>query len=340
MHIPDNYLSPQTCAVMGAAMVPVLAVAARKVKSEITKARMPQLGIGAAFVFLIMMFNIPVPGGTTVHVVGGTLLAALLGPWCAVICITTALLIQALLFGDGGVLALGANAFNMAFVLPFIGYFVYKFIKDRVHSPKGELIGLAAGSFFGLNVSVLFTALELGIQPLLFNTAAGQPLYCPYPLSLTVPAMLIPHLTIAGLAEIVFSVAVFTFIKRVSPNMIFEGAKKRTSPVVGFIVALICLSPLGLLATGSAWGEWGVDEIRDVAVGGQALGFVPAGMQDGFHFFALLPDYAISGLPAIVGYILSAVIGTALLILVFRIISSMLRDPAGRPRSNHASKSG
>ena len=137
MHIPDNYLSPSTCAVIGAVMVPAWAVAIKKVKNEVTKSRMPMLGIGAAFSFLLMMFNVPLPGGTTGHAVGGTLIAILLGPWSACISVSIALLIQALLFGDGGILALGANCFNMALVLPFIGYAIYKFIKDKFPSGKG-----------------------------------------------------------------------------------------------------------------------------------------------------------------------------------------------------------
>jgi len=151
LHIPDNYLSPTTCAVMGAAMIPVWSVAIKKVKDEITKVKMPLLGIGASFSFLMMMFNIPLPGGTTGHAVGGTLLAILLGPFSACISVSIALLIQALFFGDGGILAFGANCFNMAFVLPFLGYFIYKFIKDRVKTEKGEYVGIIAGSYLGIN---------------------------------------------------------------------------------------------------------------------------------------------------------------------------------------------
>lgn len=107
MHIPENYLSPSTCAVMTAAMVPVWTYSIKKVKAEIPKVKMPLLGIGAAFSFLGMMFNIPLPGGTTGHAVGGTLIAILTGsPSAGCIAVTIALLIQALLFGDGGILAL------------------------------------------------------------------------------------------------------------------------------------------------------------------------------------------------------------------------------------------
>ncbi len=136
MHIPDNYLSPSTCLVMGAAMVPVWTFAVKKVKAEITKVKMPLLGVGAAFSFLMMMFNIPLPGGTTGHAAGGTLLAVLLGPFSACISITVALLIQAFMFGDGGILSFGANCFNMAFVMPFLGYYIYKFIKDGKDSKR------------------------------------------------------------------------------------------------------------------------------------------------------------------------------------------------------------
>ena len=102
MHIPENYLSPSTCAVMAAAMVPVWTYSVKKVKEEIPKVKMPLLGIGAAFSFLGMMFNIPLPGGTTGHAVGGTLIAILTGsPSAGCIAVTIALLIQALLFGDG-----------------------------------------------------------------------------------------------------------------------------------------------------------------------------------------------------------------------------------------------
>ncbi|MDF2632681.1 MAG: hypothetical protein K0Q85_1277 [Caproiciproducens sp.] len=322
MHIPDNYLSPSTCAVMGAAMLPVWAISVKKVKKEITKAKMPLLGIGAAFSFLMMMFNVPLPGGTTGHAVGGTLLAILLGPFSACISVSVALLIQALFFGDGGVLTFGANCFNMAFVLPFLGYFVYKFIKDRVHTQKGEYIAIAVGSYLGINAGALCAAIEFGIQPLLFKNASGQSLYSPYPLSISIPAMTIPHLLVAGVVETLFTVAIFVFIKKVSPGTIYEGAKKKTKAIYGLIIALICLTPLGLLATGTAWGEWGTDEIKNVVSGGNALGYVPQGMKNGFSFEAIMPDYSLNGLPEIAGYILSAVAGVAILLIVFKIISN------------------
>ena len=118
MHIPDGYLSPATCMVFGAVMIPIWAAASKTVKKTLSVRQVPYLAIGAAFSFVIMMFNLPIPGGSSGHAVGGVLVAILIGPWAACIAITVALVIQALLFGDGGIITIGANCFNIAFVLP------------------------------------------------------------------------------------------------------------------------------------------------------------------------------------------------------------------------------
>ena len=309
MHIPDNYLSPQTCAVMTAVMVPVWAVSIRSVKREIPREKIPMLGVGAAFSFLGMMFNVPLPGGTTGHAVGGTLLSALLGPYAACLAISAALLLQALLFGDGGILSFGANCFNMAFVMPFVGYAVM-------------------GSYLGINAAALCAAIEFGIQPALFCDAAGNALYCPYGLSVAVPAMMIGHLTVFGLAEVVYSVAVYAFLRKVSPESSEGMLSGKTESITGrvlsgrrgvtaLLAALIVLTPAGLLAEGTAWGEWGEEEIASTGAG-----YMPAGMADGFSFRSLLPDYSFEGMPAWMGYILSAGIGVAVMLIFFKLIGA------------------
>jgi len=90
---------------------------------------------------------------------------------------------------------------------------------------------------------------------------------------------------------------------------------------------LALLSPLGLLAAGTAWGEWGADQIEDVVAGGKALGFVPAGMEKGWSLRALFPDYGVSGLPEWLGYVLSAVIGVALLVIAFKLLGLLRKEP-------------
>ena len=278
MHIPDNYLSPQTCAVMAAAMVPVWTVSIKKVKAEIPKVKLPMLGVGAAFSFLGMMFNIPIPGGTTGHAVGGTLIASLMGPYAACIAVTVALLIQALIFGDGGILSFGANCFNMAFVLPFVGYAVAQLITKRVKGKNADLIGSAIGSYVGINAAALAAAIEFGIQPMLFRDAAGNALYCPYGLNVSIPAMMLGHLTLFGIAEVVYTTAVLTFVRKAAPEMKRStDAVKTTLPLKLLMAALVILTPLGLLAEGTAWGEWGTDEIAATGAG-----FTPSGMLSGF----------------------------------------------------------
>lgn len=329
MHIPDNYLSPSTCAVMGAVMLPVWKRSATKVKNELSKKKMPLLGIFAAFSFLIMMFNVPTPGGTSAHAVGTVITSLILGPYAAIIATTIALLIQCLFFGDGGVLAFGANTFNMAFVMSIVGYNLFRFLKNRIKSPKGEYIAAFIAGYIALNAAAFCASIELGIQPLLFHTASGQPLYCPYPLSVSIPAMLSAH-AIIGLIEGTVTVAIYSYIKKVSPATIYKAeeiknvAVEKTGSIfkglIGLIIAMIICVPVGLLATGTAWGEWDHSELKD------KIGFIPQGMQTGFSYHAIGDGYGFSGMSTTAGYILSAIIGAAILIILFKVLSSFKKE--------------
>jgi cobalt/nickel transport system permease protein len=155
MHIPDGYLGPPTWVSCYGICLALWSVAAKKVKATLDIKRVPLMAISAAFSFLIMMFNIPIPGGTTGHAVGGVLIAIAIGPWAAsnnhyrFSCASVA-------FGDGGVAAIGANCINMAFIMPFTGYgyslllkIFPKIILKRV--PLVSLVGL-------LNSAALMTA--------------------------------------------------------------------------------------------------------------------------------------------------------------------------------------
>lgn len=322
MHIPENYLSPATCGVMAAAMVPVWGYSIKKVKEEITKDKMPLLGVFAAFSFIAMMFNIPLLGGTTGHAVGGTLIAILLGPEAACLSVSVTLIIQALLFGDGGILAIGANCFNMAFVLPFVGYGLYQLICKIGKNEKIKYVAAGISSYIALNVAALLTAIEFGIQPYLFKDDAGNALYCPYDLSISIPSMMLSHLAIAGVAELVFTVAVFAFVNKTSPEITTKQPQtKKGNTLIGVLLAvLVCATPLGLLATGTAWGEWGADEL------GEMIGYVPQGFNGVLsNFEAICPDYAIGNLPEVVGYILSAVIGIAIATIIFKVVSTFMK---------------
>ena len=327
MHIPENYLAPATCAVMTAAMVPAWAHSIKHVKIDLPKEKIPMLGVGAAFSFLGMMFNVPLVGGTTGHAVGGTLIALLFGPNAACIAVSIALLLQAVIFGDGGILSFGANCFNMAFVLPYLGYAVYKLLRKKTNDSVAAVIG----SYVGLNAAAFCTAVEFGLQPLLFKDELGHALYCPYGLSISIPAMMIPHLVVAGVVEAVFTVAVYTYVRKVAPSVIYDAveventnAKKKLSPMLALsslAAVLIAATPIGLLATGTAWGEWGADEIAETVETGQALGYTPNGLAQGWALDPIMPDYALEGMPEVMAYILSAIIGFALLVIIFKLIS-------------------
>ncbi len=221
MHIPDGYLSPQTGGVLYAVMLPLWIAASKIVKKTLKSRQVPYLAFGASFSFVIMMFNVPIPGGTTGHAVGGTLIAVLLGPWAAMIAVTVALVVQALLFGDGGIIALGANCFNMAFVLPFTGYYIYKLISWK--SPSTSIrraFAAAIGSYFGLVMAALTTGIQFGIQPLLYHAADGKALYCPYGLNIAVPVMLLEHIAIFGWVEAVVTFLVIGYLQKEDPSLI------------------------------------------------------------------------------------------------------------------------
>ncbi len=128
MHIPDGYLSPITSLILFLLMLPFWYLGVRKLRQAMNARMIPLIALVAAFAFVIMMFNVPLPGGTTGHAVGGALAAVILGPEVASIAISIALIIQAFFFGDGGILNIGANCFNMAVVLPYISYAIYKAI--------------------------------------------------------------------------------------------------------------------------------------------------------------------------------------------------------------------
>lgn len=224
MHIPDGYLGPATCGFFYCLMVPIWAVASKIVKKTLSAKQVPLLAIGAAFSFVIMMFNVPIPGGTTGHAVGGTLVAILLGPWAACIAITVALVVQALLFGDGGITAIGANCFNMAFVLPFAGYYIYKAISYNSPLDSGRRV-IAAGvaGYVALNVAAGLTGFEFGIQPLLHKTVTGQALYCPYGLNVALPAMLGEHLLVFGWVEAAVTALVIKYLQKQDITLLEEG---------------------------------------------------------------------------------------------------------------------
>jgi cobalt/nickel transport system permease protein len=331
MHIPDGYLSPVTSLVMFLLVFPFWARGVQKLRRSVNARNVPLIALVAAFSFVIMMFNVPLPGGTTGHAVGGALAAIVLGPEVATIAISIALVIQAFFFGDGGILAIGANCFNMAVVLPYVAYYIYQAIagSSPVDSRRRPL-GAALGGWMGLTVAAFFAGVEFGIQPLLFHTANGTPLYAPYPLSVAIPAMVIPHLLVASVIEGLVTALVVAYLQRANqPALKLAGdsglateagslGKWRAAWVVLILAALA--TPLGLLAPGTAWGEWGSQQLTELG-----LKFIPEGLLKLESIWgAPMARYEVSALGnASLGYMISALMGILLVGVMAALFSAL-----------------
>ena len=363
MHIPDGYLSPATCAALYGSAAPFWYVALRRTRKLLFTRLVPLISVFAAFSFVIMMFNIPIPGGTTAHPLGVGIASIVLGPWASILALSTALFIQAFFFGDGGITTLGANCFNMAIVGSLIAYLVYRIIAGRsAITSSRRVVAAALGGYLAINGAALCASIELGLQPHFFRTAAGAPLYAPYPLGIAVPAIMIGHLTFAGLAELVVSGGVVAYLQRANPSLLRftapgiplpqeeaqraarESGWGAARPLWVAVGLLLVLTPLGLLAAGKAWGEWTIHDFTSPAARQQIAkvsrnvappAATPRGLQRlSAIWTAPFPDYSPSFVrkPAF-GYILSAMFGTGIIVLL-SILSAWLaaklrHGPAG-----------
>ncbi len=201
MHIPDGYLDPITCVVTYLIMASYGVYAYRK--AEFSKNVELIVGLAAA-IFIAQMFNWPIPGGTSLHLVGGALAAILLGPWNAFFVMLLVLIVQALLFHDGGITTLGANVLNMGIVAPLVGYACF-----RLLAAKGEK-GLALGAFLGGWLSITLAGLVCGVE-------IGLSPSFPYGVFITVPVMTGWH-ALLGIVEGVITMIVVEYIRRKAPQ--------------------------------------------------------------------------------------------------------------------------
>jgi cobalt/nickel transport system permease protein len=323
---------------MYAVAVPVLLKASHEVSSVKHAGKIPVVALFSAFSFVIMMFNIPLPGGTTGHAVGATIATVILGPWLAMLAVSVALVIQALFFGDGGILALGANIVNIAVAMPLVVTAVMR-AGSLVTGGRRRFIPLlsAISGYVSLNVSAFLTAVTLGIQADLFRSSTGDPLYFPFGVSVAVPAMMIGHLLVAGIAEALVTAVTVSWLLKVRPALFRSQASEETIKksrfAWGALAILVLLTPIGLIAPGTAWGEWGRDELADMG-----LGFIPEGFDRFSQFWrSPFPDYEIQGTLPVFGYLLSAIFGITvifgLLLATGRILSHIR---AKRPDRSHA----
>ena len=209
MHIPDGFLDAKTLAITGALSAGGLAVAARQVNRSLPRNKIPLMGLSAAFVFAAQMLNFPVLGGTSGHLLGGVLAAVLIGPGAAAIVIACVLLVQALIFSDGGVLALGANIFNMSFIGAVVGYAIYRSVRRFLPGLRGQITAIFFAAWLSTVLAATTCAGELSLSVTLSTLTPG----------VVFPAMISIHAGI-GIGEGLITSLVILAIARTRPDLL------------------------------------------------------------------------------------------------------------------------
>jgi cobalt/nickel transport system permease protein len=204
MHIPDGFLTPQVFVSFWAIAAAGIGYALKKAKQMLKEKAVPLMGVAAAFIFAAQMLNFPVIGGTSGHLLGGVLATVLLGPYAGVVVLSLVLIVQCLVFQDGGLTALGANIFNMAFLGTAGAYFIYRFFKKRT----GLIISVGVASWFSVVIASCACAIELALS----GTTA---------LKIVLPAMVGIHMLI-GIGEAIITCLIINFILKIRPDLIYE----------------------------------------------------------------------------------------------------------------------
>lgn len=214
MHIPDGFLSPQVWAPLAGASGLTVAYAAAKSERQLPPEKVPLVGATAAFIFAAQMVNFRVAGGFSGHLLGGVLAAALLGPHAAVVAMTVVLLVQSLVFQDGGVTALGANILNMAIIAAYVGWPIGSALSSRAKTPAGRAAAIGFGAWLAVMLGAIACALELVLSGTVPLVPEGQPIYKSVPL-----LFIAVHFPIA-IAEAVLTAGALSLIHRWRPDFV------------------------------------------------------------------------------------------------------------------------
>jgi len=208
VHVPDGFLSPQTYVPAYALAAGAWAYAARTLQRRLDETLLPRLAVLTALGFVLMSVMLPLPGGTSVHASGIGILAVVFGPWITFAAVSLVLLLQALVLGAGGITVLPVNALAMGLAGSVAACLGYRLLK-----PVNERAGLFAAGWLATVVPAFLIAVVLGIQPAIAHTADGQPLFFPFGLSVTLPAVVVPH-ALLGIAEGLLTILVVSFLRR------------------------------------------------------------------------------------------------------------------------------
>lgn len=216
LHIPDGFLNLPVSLVTWVAAIALLTLSLKRVQADYQERMVPLMGVCAAFIFAAQMINFPIPGGTSGHLLGGTLAGILLGPWAGSLVMTVVFIVQAVLFQDGGLTVLGANIFNMGLVGTFGGYYLYKALRSALgfNHWRGMAIATAITSW----VSVMAGALLCAVQLALSGTV---------PLALALTAMMFWHALI-GIGEALITLVAISYIWRTRPDLLFDPPQPKS----------------------------------------------------------------------------------------------------------------
>jgi cobalt/nickel transport system permease protein len=289
MHIPDGFVSVPVAGATGLASVAALLIACGRSQDAFGIRRAPVLGLTTAFIFAAQMVNFPVAGGTSGHLLGGTLAAVILGsPWAGALCIATVLIIQAVLFADGGITALGANILNMAVIGVWVGWGLTQTLQRLFGGSKGRL-PLAAGIAAG--VSVVVAAIACAIQLALSGTA--QP-------GIVLGAMTGTHILI-GIGEGLITGSVLVYLARQRPDLL-PGEQHEFRGWLVPVVSIVLVAGVASLFA-SAWPD-GLERVAE------NLGFIDLAEKVRVVVPTPLADYGIEGLGTI-GTSIAGLLGAA-----------------------------
>lgn len=207
MHIPDGFLSPQTYLPAYAVAAGAWAWSANELRAKLDETTVPRLAMLTALAYALGLVMVPIPGGTSGHAIGVTILALVFGVRSAFIAYSLVLLLQSLLFGAGGITALAVNALALGLVGSATAVVTYRLLRGM-----GETLAVSVAAWLSVVVPGILIALTLGIQPLIAHKPDGTPLFFPFGPAITLPAVLIPHLLI-GIGEAILTVLVWRYAK-------------------------------------------------------------------------------------------------------------------------------
>ena len=249
MHIPDGFVSVPVAAATSVVSVAALGVALGRSKDAFGVRRAPILGLTTAFIFAAQMINFPVAGGTSGHLLGGALAAIVLGsPWAGALCIATVLIIQAVLFADGGITALGANIFNLAFIGVWVGWSLTQTLHRLMGGSKSRL-PLASG--IAAAISVVVAAICAALQLAISGTAN---------LGVILPAMAGVHILI-GVGEGLITGGVLAYLVKARPDLLPGNDEEQIRSWVVPVVSILLIA--GLLSLfASAWPD-GLEKVAE-----------------------------------------------------------------------------